>query len=199
MVFARPLAELIAELERLPGVGPKSAQRLAYHLLRVTDEEAGRLAGAIRNAKEKLRFCADCQNISETEICEICRSMPEGFVVLSGDDSLTLPVMAVGGRGIVSVASNAMPREMSRMVELAESGDFASARKLHNALMPFMTANFVEANPIPIKAAMALLGLMDERYRLPMVPPQPASRDRIAAALASVPADAANAAASRTA
>lgn len=74
MVFARPLAELIAELERLPGVGPKSAQRLAYHLLRVTDEEAGRLAGAIRNAKEKLRFCADCQNISETEICEICRS-----------------------------------------------------------------------------------------------------------------------------
>ena len=74
MVFARPLAELIAELERLPGVGPKSAQRLAYHLLRVTDEEAGRLAGAIRNAKDKLRFCAECQNISETEICEICRS-----------------------------------------------------------------------------------------------------------------------------
>ena len=132
------------------------------------------------------------------QICEICRSMPEGFVVLSGDDSLTLPVMAVGGRGIVSVASNAMPREMSRMVELAESGDFVSARKLHNALMPFMTANFVEANPIPIKAAMALLGLMDERYRLPMVPPQPASRDRVAAALSSVPADVVNAAFSRT-
>jgi len=73
MVFARPLAELIAELERLPGVGPKSAQRLAYHLLRVTDDEANRLAGAIRNAKEKLRFCAVCQNISELEICETCR------------------------------------------------------------------------------------------------------------------------------
>jgi recombination protein RecR len=73
MVFARPLAELIAELERLPGVGPKSAQRLAYHLLRVTDEEAGRLANAIRNAKEKLRFCASCQNISEAEVCDICR------------------------------------------------------------------------------------------------------------------------------
>jgi len=73
MVFARPLAELIAELERLPGVGPKSAQRLAYHLLRVTDEEATRLAGAIRNAKEKLRFCASCQNISEAEICDTCR------------------------------------------------------------------------------------------------------------------------------
>lgn len=74
MIFARPLAELIAELERLPGVGPKSAQRLAYHLLRVTDDEANRLACAIRNAKERLRFCAECQNISEVEVCEICRS-----------------------------------------------------------------------------------------------------------------------------
>jgi recombination protein RecR len=73
MLFARPLAELIAELERLPGVGPKSAQRLAYHLLRVTDAEANRLADAIRNAKDKLRFCDQCQNISECELCEICR------------------------------------------------------------------------------------------------------------------------------
>jgi recombination protein RecR len=73
LLFARPLAELIAELERLPGVGPKSAQRLAYHLLRVTDAEANRLADAIRNAKSKLRFCDHCQNISESELCEICR------------------------------------------------------------------------------------------------------------------------------
>jgi len=73
MLFARPLAELISELEKLPGVGPKSAQRLAYHLLRVTDHEANSLANAIRNAKEKLRFCAQCQNISENETCEICR------------------------------------------------------------------------------------------------------------------------------
>lgn len=73
MLFARPLAELIAELEKLPGVGPKSAQRLAYHLLRVPDHEANRLADAIRNAKLKLRFCALCQNISEQEQCEICR------------------------------------------------------------------------------------------------------------------------------
>lgn len=72
MVFARPLAELIAELERLPGVGPKSAQRLAYHLLRVTDDEANRLAASIQNAKQKLRFCKVCQNISELEVCEIC-------------------------------------------------------------------------------------------------------------------------------
>jgi recombination protein RecR len=73
MLFARPLAELIAELEKLPGVGPKSAQRLAYHLLKATDAEANRLADSIRNAKDKLRFCGLCQNISEKEICEICR------------------------------------------------------------------------------------------------------------------------------
>jgi len=72
MNFARPLAELIAELERLPGVGPKSAQRLAYHVLRVTDAEANRLAEAILNAKQKLRFCIKCQNVSENECCEIC-------------------------------------------------------------------------------------------------------------------------------
>ncbi|CAN5779860.1 4-hydroxy-tetrahydrodipicolinate synthase [soil metagenome] len=120
------------------------------------------------------------------QICEVCRSVPDGFVVLSGDDSLTLPVMAIGGHGIVSVASNGMPAEMARLVELAESGDFAAARAVHNALMPFMTVNFVEANPIPIKAAMALLGLLEERYRLPMVPPQPASREKIASVLAAV-------------
>ena len=120
------------------------------------------------------------------QICEVCRSVPSEFVVLSGDDSLTLPVMSVGGHGIISVASNGMPSEMARMVELAESGDFAGARRMHQSLMPFMTVNFVEANPIPIKAAMAMMGLLEERYRLPMVPPHPASRERIAAVLKSV-------------
>jgi 4-hydroxy-tetrahydrodipicolinate synthase len=120
------------------------------------------------------------------QICEVCRSVPTEFIVLSGDDSLTLPVMAVGGHGIISVASNGVPAEMSRMVELAESGDFASARRMHQTLMPFMTVNFVEANPIPIKAAMAMMGLLEERYRLPMVPPQPASRQKIAAVLESL-------------
>lgn len=73
MLFARPLAELIAELEKLPGVGPKSAQRLAFHLLRVPEHEANTLADAIRNAKAKLRFCAQCQNVSENELCDVCR------------------------------------------------------------------------------------------------------------------------------
>ena len=120
------------------------------------------------------------------QICEVCRAVPDGFVVLSGDDSLTLPVMSVGGHGIISVASNGMPADMARMVELAEAGDFAQARQLHRTLMPFMTVNFVEANPIPIKAAMAMMGLLEERYRLPMVPPQTASRTRIEAVLAEV-------------
>lgn len=120
------------------------------------------------------------------QICEIARAVPGDFLVLSGDDSLTLPMMSIGGHGVISVASNGMPAEMARMVELAEAGDYAGARMLHNMLMPFMTVNFVEANPIPIKAAMAMQGLLEERYRLPLVSPRPASRERIAAVLESV-------------
>jgi 4-hydroxy-tetrahydrodipicolinate synthase len=118
-----------------------------------------------------------------TQMCEICLAVPEDFLVLSGDDALTLPVMSVGGRGIVSVVSNEVPAEMSRMVELAEAGDFAGARRLHRRLMPLMQVNFVESSPIPVKAAMAMMGLVEEVYRLPMVPPRPASRERIAQVL----------------
>ena len=129
-----------------------------------------------------------------TQICEVCRSVPPDFVVLSGDDALTLPIMAVGGRGIISVASNEVPGEMSRMVEHAERGDFAAARQMHNRLLPLMQVNFVESSPIPVKSAMAAMGLLDEVYRLPLVPPRQASRDRIGAVLAElqlVPAGAA--------
>jgi 4-hydroxy-tetrahydrodipicolinate synthase len=119
-----------------------------------------------------------------SQMCEICRAVPDDFVVLSGDDALTLPLMAIGGHGIISVIGNEAPREMSRMVELAESGDFAGARAIHRQLMPLMSANFVESNPIPVKAAMAAMGLLEESYRLPMVPPSDASRRRILDALA---------------
>lgn len=118
-----------------------------------------------------------------TQMCEICRAVPADFLVLSGDDALTLPVMSVGGRGIISVASNEVPAEMSRMVEFAEAGDFASARKLHHDLLPLMQINFIESSPIPVKAAMAMMGLVEEVYRLPLVAPRPASRDRIAQVL----------------
>ncbi len=114
-----------------------------------------------------------------TQMCELCHAVPERFLVLSGDDVLTLPVMSVGGRGIVSVASNEVPSEMVRMVEFAEAGDFAAARKVHHALLPLMQVNFVESSPIPVKAAMAMMGLVEEVYRLPLVPPSAASRERI--------------------
>ncbi|MBA3297443.1 MAG: 4-hydroxy-tetrahydrodipicolinate synthase [Acidobacteria bacterium] len=120
------------------------------------------------------------------QICDVCRAVPAGFIVLSGDDSLTLPVMSVGGRGVISVAANAVPAEMVRMVELAAANDFDAARGVHASLMPFLTVNFIEANPIPIKAAMAMMGLLDERYRLPMVSPQPSSKEKISGVLASM-------------
>jgi 4-hydroxy-tetrahydrodipicolinate synthase len=115
-----------------------------------------------------------------TQMCEICRAVPAQFIVLSGDDALTLPLMAIGGRGIISVASNEIPAEMSRMVEAAERGDFAAARAIHARILPLMLGNFIESNPIPVKAAMAAMGLLEERYRLPMSPPRPESRQKIA-------------------
>jgi 4-hydroxy-tetrahydrodipicolinate synthase len=118
-----------------------------------------------------------------TQMCEICRAVPDAFSILSGDDAMTLPLMAVGGRGVISVASNEVPAEMSRMVAAAARGDFATARVLHQRLMPLMMVNFVESNPIPVKAAMAAMGLVEEVYRLPMVPPRQESREKIARVL----------------
>jgi 4-hydroxy-tetrahydrodipicolinate synthase len=114
-----------------------------------------------------------------TQMCEVCNAVPEDFLVLSGDDALTLPLMAVGGDGIISVASIEVPAEMVRMVELAAAGDFAAARQVHARLLPLMQVNFVESNPGPVKNAMAAMGLLEEVYRLPMVPPREASRTRI--------------------
>jgi 4-hydroxy-tetrahydrodipicolinate synthase len=118
-----------------------------------------------------------------TQICEVLRTLPPEFLVLSGDDALTLPAMAVGARGIISVASNEAPADMARMVEAAERNDFAAARDIHARLLPLMLANFAESNPGPVKAAMASLGLLDESYRLPMVPPRPETREILAQAL----------------
>jgi 4-hydroxy-tetrahydrodipicolinate synthase len=114
-----------------------------------------------------------------TQVCEVCRVVPDNFIVLSGDDPLTLPMMAVGAKGVISVASNEVPHEMAQMVEAAERNDFAAARALHAQLLPLMQVNFVESNPIPVKSAMAAMGLIEEAYRLPMVPPKPESREKI--------------------
>jgi 4-hydroxy-tetrahydrodipicolinate synthase len=113
------------------------------------------------------------------QISEVCRTVPPDFIVLSGDDAMTLPAMAVGARGLISVASNEAPAEMAGLVEAAEKGDYADARARHQRLLPLLTANFLESNPIPVKAAMALMGLLEESFRLPMVPPKPETRNRL--------------------
>jgi 4-hydroxy-tetrahydrodipicolinate synthase len=118
-----------------------------------------------------------------TQMAEVCRSLPEPFIVLSGDDAITLPLMAIGGRGIISVASNEVPAEMVQMVEAAERGDFPGARRWHDKLLSLMQINFIESNPGPVKFAMAAMGLCEDRYRLPMVTPRPASREKILSAL----------------
>jgi 4-hydroxy-tetrahydrodipicolinate synthase len=126
-----------------------------------------------------------------TQMVEVCGAVPKDFLVLSGDDALTLPLMAVGGRGLISVAGNEVPGEMARMVEQSERNDFAAARKIHNQLLPLMMVNFIESNPIPVKSAMAALGLLEEVYRLPMVPPREASRAKIRQVLGELKTDAA--------
>jgi len=105
-----------------------------------------------------------------SQIADILRERPDRFSVLSGDDEMTLAVMAAGGDGVISVISNATPMAMSCLCEAAARGDFAAARKLHFQLLAWMRAAFVESNPIPVKAAMAMLGKMENRLRLPLVP-----------------------------
>jgi 4-hydroxy-tetrahydrodipicolinate synthase len=114
-----------------------------------------------------------------TQMAEICATVPDDFIVLSGDDAITLPLMALGGRGIISVVSNEIPAEMVRMVEAAERGDFEAARAVHTRILPLMQVNFVESNPVPVKAAMHAMGLVEEVYRLPMCAPKPETREKI--------------------
>jgi 4-hydroxy-tetrahydrodipicolinate synthase len=113
------------------------------------------------------------------QMVEICKAVPEDFLVMSGDDALTLPLMAVGGRGVISVAGNEIPAEMVQMVEAAARGDYAAARAVHSRILPLMLGNFVESNPGPVKFAMAAMGLCEEVFRLPMVSPRPASQQRM--------------------
>ncbi len=117
------------------------------------------------------------------QMVDISRSVPPDFVVLCGDDPLTLPLMSLGGRGVVSVISNELPAEMVQMVEAAERGDFVAARSIHHRLAPLMTINFVESNPGPVKSAMAAMGLLEEAYRLPLVAPRAESKEKILSVL----------------
>ena len=116
----------------------------------------------------------------------VVHHVPERFAVLSGDDAITLPLIALGGRGIVSVVSNEIPAEMTRLTHLAMAGDFAGARAVQRGWLPLMEVNFVESNPIPVKAAMALMGLIEPVWRLPMTPPSPQNQAKIEAVLKSL-------------
>jgi 4-hydroxy-tetrahydrodipicolinate synthase len=117
------------------------------------------------------------------QVSEIVTEAPEGFVTLSGDDSLTLPMMSIGARGVISVASNIVPSAMSALTGACRREDFTRARDIHNALFPLMRAMFIENNPTAVKTAAALLGLCSDEVRLPLTPMSPANRDRVAAAL----------------
>jgi 4-hydroxy-tetrahydrodipicolinate synthase len=114
-----------------------------------------------------------------SQIIDICTRVPAEFIVLSGDDGITLPIMAVGGKGLISVASTEAPGDMARLVEACERNDWDEARALNKRLLPLMTVNFIESSPGPVKAAMARMGLIEEVYRLPMVSPREESKKRI--------------------
>ncbi len=118
-----------------------------------------------------------------SQMAAILNAVPEDFIVLSGDDAITLPVIALGGRGVISVVSNEIPAEMAELTRLALQGDFAGARAIHRRYHPLMEINFIESNPIPVKAAMAEMGLLEPVWRLPLVPPKAENQARIRAVL----------------
>ena len=123
-------------------------------------------------------------NISQ--MAEVLHRLPERFNVLSGDDALTLPLIALGGRGIISVVSNEIPHIMTELARLGNTGGFAAARAIQRRYYPLMQVNFIEANPGPVKWAMYRMGLLEPAYRLPMVPPSEASQAKIERVLEAV-------------
>lgn len=121
-----------------------------------------------------------------SQMAAILNAVPDDFIVLSGDDAITLPLIALGGRGVISVVSNEIPAEMSQLTRLALQGDIPGAREIHRRYHPLMEVNFVESNPIPVKAALAEMGLLEPVWRLPLVPPKAENQTRIRAVLASL-------------
>jgi len=140
-----------------------------------------------------LRRLADIDNIvavkeasgNISQMAAVCHAMPDDFDVLCGDDAITIALIALGGRGIISVTSNEIPAEMTQIAHLAMDEDFAGARAMQRAWMPLMEVNFIESNPIPLKTAMAMMGLLEPVWRLPMTPPSAETRARVEAVLRS--------------
>jgi 4-hydroxy-tetrahydrodipicolinate synthase len=145
--------------------GRTSSNMLPDTILRLAEHENVR---AVKEASGNL-----------IQVMEILRGAPEGFRVLSGEDNLTLPLLSLGGHGVISVVSNEVPMMMSRMVRDGLSGNWNDARDLHYKLLGLMNANFIETNPTPVKAALAMMGLIQEAYRLPLVPMRKDNRERL--------------------
>lgn len=143
-------------------------------------------------AQTTLRLARDVPNIAAvkeasgnlSQIMEILRDRPAGFRVLSGDDSFTFPLLALGAEGLISVAANEAPALMSQMINLALEGNWNEARALHYRLLPLMEVNFIESSPGPVKAALAMMGLIEESYRLPLVPISEQSKTKLRAVIA---------------
>ena len=114
-----------------------------------------------------------------TQIAEAINAVPETFLVFSGDDAVTLPVIALGGVGIVSVASNEIPHEMAAMTRAALSNEWDTARTIHRKYFALMVANFIESSPLPVKAVLAMMGKIEENYRLPLLPMRRDTRSKL--------------------
>jgi 4-hydroxy-tetrahydrodipicolinate synthase len=123
---------------------------------------------------------------SITQQMEVLNAVEPGFRVLSGDDAYTFPLMALGGLGVVSVVSNQAPALMTKLAHLMLDGKIDEARQLHFRLLPLMQANFIETNPIPVKAGLALMGMIEEVYRLPLVPMKPENRAKLEKVMAAL-------------
>ncbi|HMD50248.1 MAG TPA: 4-hydroxy-tetrahydrodipicolinate synthase, partial [Bryobacteraceae bacterium] len=120
------------------------------------------------------------------QMASVIHQLPHDFAVLAGDDVVTIPLIALGGRGAICVVSNEIPREMTALTVRALAGDFAGAREILRKYLPLIEANGIETNPIPVKAAMALMGLLEPVWRLPLCPPSAASQAKIEAVLESL-------------
>jgi 4-hydroxy-tetrahydrodipicolinate synthase len=114
-----------------------------------------------------------------SQIADVINAVPETFLVFSGDDAITLPVIALGGVGIISVASNEIPREMSDMTRAALANEWDTARRIHRKYLALMQANFIESNPLPVKAVLAMMGKIEENYRLPLLPMRRDTRSKL--------------------
>ena len=164
----------IADAVKLPIVIYNVPSRTGSNIEAATTLELARHSGmvAVKEASGNL-----------AQVTDVITGAPDDFAVLSGDDELTLAILALGGVGLISVVSNVVPRRMSELVRTARAGDFDAARALHHTLLPWMRAAFVESNPMPVKAALAMMGRMENVLRSPLVPMSAAHEELVRAAL----------------